>query len=302
MPRREIRKDLPRGEHRRLERFGQPHRFDPRMLAPDVVAEHQDRALRLAQLARDRFDGLRARRPRALDLIRGGLADLRFQPLAQQQLGADREVHRSGRWCGRLAQRARRRHGDRRRIRRDLIRGARVLGDRAHRLGLGQPREGRQPAEILELRSPVPGDDQQRRAGDLGVEELSGQLPRAAHHVGDDDAHLAAGPVIAVGHCRHEPLVLADDELLVLVLGEGREDPGLGGARIGEEILHARVLQGLHEQHAAGAGDGLSHGDPLSYLGKRLSQRAGRCARVASSASRATSSAGRAHAAGFGAS
>jgi len=33
--------------------------------------------------------------------------------------------------------------------------------------------------------------------------------------------------VIAVGHRRHEPLVLADDELLILILGEGREDPGL---------------------------------------------------------------------------
>jgi hypothetical protein len=37
--------------------------------------------------------------------------------------------------------------------------------------------------------------------------------------------HLAAHPVIAVGHRRHEPLVLADDELLILVLGEGGEDP-----------------------------------------------------------------------------
>ena len=50
----------------------------------------------------------------------------------------------------------------------------------------------------------------------------------AAHHVGDDDADLAADAVIAVGHRRHEPLVLADDELLVLVLGERREDAGLG--------------------------------------------------------------------------
>src|SRR5262249_33480692 len=77
-----------------------------------------------------------------------------------------------------------------------------------------------------------------------------------------DDADVAAQAVIAVGHRGHEPFVLADDELLVLVLGERGEDPGLGGARVREEIVHARVLQGLDEQHAAGAGDGLAHWRP----------------------------------------
>src|SRR5262249_37870830 len=102
--------------------------------------------------------------------------------------------------------------------------------------------------------------------GNLRVEELAGQLPRAAHDVGDDDADVAAQTVIAVGHRGHEPFVLADDELLVLVLGERGEDPSLGGARVREEIVHARVLQGLDEQHAAGAGDGLAHWGPLSQL------------------------------------
>src|SRR5207245_10821135 len=73
------------------------------------------------------------------------------------------------------------------------------------------------------------------------------------------DTHLAADAVIAVGHRRHEPFMLADDELLVLVLGEGREDPGLGGAWIREEIIDPGVFQGLDEQHAAGTGDGLAH-------------------------------------------
>src|SRR5262249_45309715 len=146
-------------------------------------------------------------------------------------------------------------------------------------------------------------DDQERRAGDLGIEELARELVGAAHHVSDDDADLAADTVVAVGHRRYEPFVLADDELLVLVLGEGREDAGLGGSGVREEIIDPRVLQGLDEQHAAGAGDRLAHVSPFLSRGSAPpAQRAGSWARVASSASRATSSAGRAHAAGFGAS
>src|SRR2546425_9750791 len=53
--------------------------------------------------------------------------------------------------------------------------------------------------------------------------------------------------------------VLADHEPLVAVLGERREDPGLRGTRVREEVLDARVLQGLEEQHSAGPGDGLAH-------------------------------------------
>src|SRR4029450_13291502 len=78
----------------------------------------------------------------------------------------------------------------------------------------------------------------------------------------DDDADLAADAMVAVGHRRHGALVLTDDELLVLVLGEGRKDTGPGGAGGREEIIDPRVLQGLDEQHAAGAGDGLAHESP----------------------------------------
>jgi len=93
----------------------------------------------------------------------------------------------------------------------------------------------------------------------LRVEELTGKLPRAAHDVRDDHADLAAQAVIAVGHRRHEPLVLADHEPLLFGLGQRREDPGLRGARVREEVLHARVLEGLQEQHPARAGDRLAH-------------------------------------------
>ena len=269
MPRREVRKDLPGAEGRRLERLGQTHGVGRRALAPHVVTEDQHRALRLAELPGNRLDGLRARRPGALDLIPRGFPDLRFQPLAEEELGADGEVDRAGRRRGGFAERASRRDGDGRRVRRHLIGGARVLGDRAHRFGLGQARERGETAEVLNLGRPVAGDDQQRRAGDLGVEELSGQLVRPAHHVRDDDADLAADPVVAVGHRRHEPLVLADDELLVLVLRERREDPGLRGARIREEIVDPRVLQGLDQQHPAGAGHGLAHRLPLHRISER---------------------------------
>jgi hypothetical protein len=146
-----------------------------------------------------------------------------------------------------------------------LIRAARLLGDRAHRLGLGQAGEGREAAIVLELGGPVARDDEQGRAGDLRVEELPRELVRAAHHVRDDDADLAAHAVIAVRHRGHEPLVLGHHEALIAVLGKRREDARLRRARIGEEILDPRVLQGLDQQHPAGARDGLAHGRPRCH-------------------------------------
>jgi len=126
-------------------------------------------------------------------------------------------------------------------------------------IGLAQAGIRRQAAIVLELGRPVAGDDQERGARVLGVEELAGELIGAAHHVRDDDADLAAEAVVAVGHRRHEPLVLADHEPLLFALGERREDPGLRGAGIREQVLDPRVLQGLEQQHAAGAGDRLAH-------------------------------------------
>jgi hypothetical protein len=82
--------------------------------------------------------------------------------------------------------------------------------------------------------------------------------------VRDDDPELAADPVIAVGHRRHQPLVLAHDESLVVGLGQRREDAGLRRARIREQVLDARVLERLQEQHPAGAGDRLAHGSHLT--------------------------------------
>jgi hypothetical protein len=78
--------------------------------------------------------------------------------------------------------------------------------------------------------------------------------------VGDDDPDLAADPMIAVGHRGHQPFVLADHEALIAVLGQRREDARLRGAGIREKVFDARVLQGLEQQHSAGAGDGLAHG------------------------------------------
>ena len=80
MARREVREDVPAREHRRLEQLGQPHGLGLRALAPDVVAEHQYRALRLAEAPGDRLHRVRARRPRPLDPVVGAFADLRLQP------------------------------------------------------------------------------------------------------------------------------------------------------------------------------------------------------------------------------
>ena len=265
MPGGEIGEDLPAGEDRRLERLGQPHRLGLRPLARDVVAEHEQGAPRLGQAARDGLDGLRARGRGSLDLISGAFPDLGLQPLAEEQLRADGEIDGPGGRRGRLPQRADGRHRDRGRVRVHLVGRARLLGERPHRLRLAQPREGREPAIVLELGGPVPGDDQDRGARHLGIEELAGELVRAAHHVRDDHAHLAADPVIAVGHGRHQPFVLAHHQALVAVLRDGGEDPGLGGARIGEEVFHPRVLERLQEEHSAGAGDRLAHGRPRGH-------------------------------------
>jgi hypothetical protein len=82
--------------------------------------------------------------------------------------------------------------------------------------------------------------------------------------VRDHHPELAADPVVAVGHRRHQSLVLAHDELLVVVLGQGGEDAGLGRARVREEVVDARVLERLDQQHAAGTRDRLAHGTHLA--------------------------------------
>ena len=62
VPRREVREHVPGDEHRRLERLGELHRLGLSALPGDVVAEDDEGALRLTELARDRLDRLRARR------------------------------------------------------------------------------------------------------------------------------------------------------------------------------------------------------------------------------------------------
>ncbi len=167
---------------------------------------------------------------------------------------------------GGLAQRADGGHADGLGVRVHLVGAARFLGDRAHGLGLAQPGERGEPAIVLELRGPVARDHEQRGAGHLRVEELARELVGAAHDVRDDHADLAADAVVAVGHRGDQALVLADHQPVISILGDGGEEAGLRGPRVGEEILHTRVLERLEEQHAAGAGDGLAHGWPRSRL------------------------------------
>ena len=255
----EVHEDLARGEDGRVQELGQTHRLRRRATAPHVITEHQHRALRGAESPRDRLDGLRTRRRRRLDPVARALADLRLEPLAIEQRRADRQVHRARRRRAGLAQRARGGHGNGLRIRHHGVGGPRVLGERAHRLRLAQAGVRGEAAEILQLGGPVAGDDDQRRAGVLSVEQLPRQLIGTAHDMSDDDADLAADPVVAVGHRGHEPLVLADHEPVLLGLGQRREDPRLRGAGIREEVFDPRVLEGLQQQHAAGAGDRLAH-------------------------------------------
>src|SRR5262245_64241377 len=56
------------------------------------LAEDQGRTLRLAQTPGDGVDRLRPGRPGPLDPVLGRLADLRLEPLADEQLGTDRQV------------------------------------------------------------------------------------------------------------------------------------------------------------------------------------------------------------------
>jgi hypothetical protein len=103
--------------------------------------------------------------------------------------------------------------------------------------------------------------------------------------VGDDDPDLATDPVVAVGHRRHEPFVLAHHQPLIAILGESREDPGLRRTWVREEILDPRILQDLDQQHPAGAGNSLAHDLPrLSSRSRQLASRStipgGEAARV----------------------
>ena len=257
---------LARGKHRRVQELREPDGFGVRAAAPHVVAEHQHRAACGAEPSRDRLHRLAPRGSRRFDAIARAVADLRLEPLTIEQRCADGQVHGPRRRRRRLAQRAGGGDGNRLRLGHHRVRRARVLGDRAHRLGLAQPGMRCEPTIILQLRGPVAGDNQQRRARVLRVEELAGELPRAAHHVRDDDADLAAQAVIAIGHRGHEPLVLADDQAVFLGFGQRGEDSRLRGARVREEIFHARVLEGLQQQHPARARDGLAHGRHLARV------------------------------------
>ena len=275
----EVGEDLPARERRRLEQLGEGYRLRLRALSPHVVAEDDRGAAGRAEPPRDRLHALRARRRHALDAIAGVLTDLGLEPFLVQQRGADREVDGAGRIRGGLAERARGGHGDGGRIGAHLIGAARVLHERPHGLSLAQAGEGREPAKVLQLGHPVAGDDEQRGARVLGIEELPGELIGAAHHVRDHHPDLAAHPVIAVGHGGDEALVLGHHQPRLAGLGQRREDAGLSRARIGEQVVYPRVLEGLDEEHAAGAGDGLSHGIlSTADLGESYS-RAGRSAR-----------------------
>jgi hypothetical protein len=156
-----VREDLPGAEHRGLEYLGQPHRFGLGSLAPDIVAEDQNRTLRLAQPPGHRLDRLRTCRSWPFDPVLRRLSDLRFEPLAEEQLCTDGEIHRARGWRGGFAERAGGGHGDGRRIRGHLIGGARLLGQRAHRFSLGQAGKRREATIVLKFGRPVPGDDEQ---------------------------------------------------------------------------------------------------------------------------------------------
>ena len=61
----EIERNVDKG-HRGILFTGEPHRFGLRTLAPDIVTEDHDRALRLAEPPGNRLDGLLTRRSRRL--------------------------------------------------------------------------------------------------------------------------------------------------------------------------------------------------------------------------------------------
>src|SRR4029453_7752710 len=129
--------------------------------------------------------GFTPSRIRGLDAVSRRLADLGLQALADQQLGADGQVDGTGGRRGGLAQGPRRRHRDGGGIRPNIVGAARLLGDRSHGFRLAEPGKRRETAVVLKLGGPVAGDDEQRGARDLGVEELPRELVRAPPHGGD---------------------------------------------------------------------------------------------------------------------
>ena len=69
----------------------------------------------------------------------------------------------------------------------------------------------------------------------------------------DDDAGLAGGPRIAVGHGDHGTFLHALDELDVGLVDERVEDRRVAGRRVEEDVFDAGRLELRDEQRTAGA-------------------------------------------------
>ena len=133
------------------------------------------------------------------------------------------------------------------------IGGSRHLdGPFRERLGDGHQRfiEHRleQPMALLLL----PGGEDDRRAGELGVVERAHGVAEPGHHVHIRSRQPPRGAGIAIGHRHDRRFLQAEHELELRILGHRFHDGELGGARIAEEMRDAFVQQKLDESAPAG--------------------------------------------------
>jgi hypothetical protein len=98
----------------------------------------------------------------------------------------------------------------------------------------------------------LPGRQEHRRAGELGIEEgAHGVAETGRHmHIARDQASARARE--AIGHGHHQGFLQAEHVGQIGMILEGMHDRQLGGARIAEQMRDALVLEEGEKGGAAG--------------------------------------------------
>ncbi len=229
--------------HREAEQLGELHDFAFGVVLGDLVADREQRVLRLDQHLGDGLDVLVIRPDLHRDIEEAAVID-RGRRLAAQQIVRDREEDGAGRRRLREFQDAPRHIGDvRRRFRQPPI-----LGDRRHHLLLMLVILRVVAAFDLGAES---GDRQQHRNVILvAVDELRHAVRQA--DIGDmGNAELARQPRIAVGHRDHRAFLDALDELDLGDVDQRVIERRVAGRRIEEDVFHASGFELLHVKRAA---------------------------------------------------
>ncbi len=126
----------------------------------------------------------------------------------------------------------------------------------------------------------LPGRDDDRRVGELGVVQRPHRIaePRRDVHVRRGQAAGRTG--IAVGHAEHHGFLQAQHELQLRMVRQHLHDRQFGGAGVAEQVADALVGEDLQEGRAAGDSghEGRPEGWEVSATG-RARRRLRRCCR-----------------------